>query len=174
MKPKAKGNILISLAFVILISFAAITLLSFTVAHTRIVKARTIKLMETDKMYQDLIYYLHHFREKIFYVRIQDFNQPETDYFNDTHFPDEITTGAHLITPSFASSDFPKQGYIKTKVFVAMDVSSHLNKNNYRLHAEVTVDILSGKIPLTVFPFFIDKNGGCRHRNNTSNKYVRF
>jgi len=160
MKPKAKaeGNILISLTFVILISFTAITLLTFTVAHTRIVKARTKKLMETEKMYQDLIYYLHYFREKIFNVRIQDFNQPETDYFNGTHFPDKVTTGTHLITPSFESIEFPKQDYTKTKVFTAMDVSSYLNKNNYRLYAEVTVDILSGKIPLSVFPFFLNKN----------------
>ena len=159
MKPKtkAKGNILISVTFVILISFVGITLLTFTIAHTRIVKARTKKITETDNMYQDLIYYLHYFREKVFNERIRDFEQPEIDYFNDTYFPDEVINGEHTITPSFEYIDYPKHDYKKTRVDGVFDVSSTCDRNNYRLNCEVAVDILSGRIPLTLFPLFINK-----------------
>ncbi|UCH92522.1 MAG: hypothetical protein JSV88_19810 [Candidatus Aminicenantes bacterium] len=180
---KTKGNIVISLVFVIFLAFVGISLLTFSIMHTRIVKARTLKLVETDKIYQGLIYYLHHFREKIFAENIRDFNQPEEEYFNTTYFPDSTTVNnEHLITHSFDYFEVPKIGYKKTRVTVTIDVSSTLY--NYALNSEVFIDILSGRVPLTVFPFFmnigsggqapVDANTFLKEKNiiNKSNKNV--
>jgi hypothetical protein len=155
MKKKDKGNILVSVVFVSFLAFVGISLLTFTVMHTRIVRARTIKLVKTDRIYQDLIYYLHHFREKIFNERIRDFSQPGQDYFNTVYFPDIITDNKHQIIHSFDYFEIPKAYYTKTRIIVSLETSSTTNR--YCLNSEVFIDILSGKIPLTIFPFFINR-----------------
>jgi hypothetical protein len=151
---KDKGNILVSVIFVIFLAFVGISLLTFTIMHTRIVRARTMKLVKTDRIYQDLIYYLHYFREKIFNTKIQDFSQPEQDYFNTTYFPDIITDNKHQIFHYFDYFEIPKAYYTKTRIIVTIDASS--TTNSYCLNSEVFIDILSGKIPLTTFPFFMN------------------
>lgn len=152
---KNKGNILVSVIFVTFLAFVGISLLTFTVMHTRIVRARTMKLVKTDRIYQDLIYYLHHLREKVFNENIRDFNQPEQDYFNTTYFPDIITDNKHQIIHSFDYFEIAKAYYTKTRIMVNIDASS--TTNSYCLNSEVFIDILSGKIPLTIFPFFMNR-----------------
>lgn len=149
-----KGNILISLVFVTFIAFVGLSLLTFTIMHNRIVRARTIKLTETDRIYQDLIYYLHHFREKVFNVKIGDFAQPEQEYFNSSNFPDTTTGSNNQITPSFEYFEIPGEGYKKTRVIAAVTASSPTN--DYCWDSEIFIDILSGEIPLTIFPFFMN------------------
>ena len=154
-KKKDKGNILISVIFVTFLAFVGISLLTFTVMHTRIVRARTMKLVKTDQIYQDLIYYLHHFREKVFNEKIQDFSQPGQDYFNATYFPDLITKNNHQIIHSFDYFEIPKNYYTKTRIIVTLDAFS--TTDNYWMNSQVFIDILSGKIPLTVFTFFMNR-----------------
>ncbi len=161
VKTRNQGSILISFVFVIFLAFAGISLVSFTVMHTMIVRARTTKIMETDKMYQNLIFYLHHFREKIFNERIQDFIKPEVDYFNAAHFPAATINNEHSLSLSFNYFEVPKTGYMKTRVIAALDISSvSPSRNSYDLVSRVFIDILSGKIPLTFFPFFLDIGDG--------------
>jgi len=152
---KDKGNILVSVVFVTFLAFVGISLLTFTVMHIRIVRARTMKLVKTDRIYQDLIYYLHHFREKVFNESIRDFNQPGQDYFNINYFPDIITGSEHQIIHSFDYFEIPKAYYTKTRIIVTIDASS--TSDSYCLNSEVFIDILSGKIPLTIFPFFMNR-----------------
>jgi hypothetical protein len=154
-KKKDKGNILISVIFVTFLAFIGISLLTYTVMHTRIVRARTMKLVKTDQIYQDLIYYLHQFREKVFNEKIQDFSQPGQDYFNATYFPDIITKKNHQITHSFDYFEIPKNYYTKTRIIVTLDAFS--TTDSYWLNSQVFIDILSGKIPLTVFTFFMNR-----------------
>ncbi|MGD2089681.1 MAG: hypothetical protein PVH61_26125 [Candidatus Aminicenantes bacterium] len=151
---KNKGNILVSVVFVMFLAFVGISLLTFTVMHTKIVRARTMKLAKTDGIYQDLIYHLHHFREKVFNENIRDFNLPEHDYFNSTYFPDIITDNQHQMIHSFDYFEIPKAFYTKTRIIVAIEASS--TTNSCCLNSEVFIDILSGKIPLTLFPFFMN------------------
>jgi hypothetical protein len=157
---KTDGSIIVSLTSIVFISLLGISLLLHCITHIHIVKARNTKMMETGKLYQDLIFYLHHFREQIFKEKIQDFNQPESEFFNNTCFPDQTTDNKNVITVSFTPVDFPKPGYKKTRVTAALDAgaSSASPRHPYHLNAEVTIDILSGKIPLTLLPFFIQKN----------------
>lgn len=159
---KPKGNMIISLTSIVFISLLGISLLFHCITHIRIVKARNTKMKETDVLYQDMIYYLHHFRERIFQERIQDFYQPEIEFFNDTYFPDQATHNRNVIAISFKFVEFLKTGYKKTRVIAALHAhagaSSYPPPHPYHLKSEVTIDILSGKIPLTFFPLLVKKN----------------
>jgi hypothetical protein len=161
---KPKGNMIISLTSIVFISLLGISLLFHCITHIRIVKARNTKMKETNVLYQDMIYYLHHFRERIFRERIQDFNQPEIEFFNDTYFPDQSTHNRNVIAISFSFVEFLKTGYKKTRVTADFHAHAQVNASSYppphpyHLKAEATIDILSGKIPLTFFPLLVKKN----------------
>jgi hypothetical protein len=153
-----KGNMLLALIFVVLITFMGLSLLSFSIFHTWIRSARTQKITETGRMHQELIYYLHNFREDIFNEDLRAFTEPEIDYFNKDHFPDTPGHGSDniIIKNSFTHRIFPREFYKKIRVADSIDVSC--TGNNYGIRAEVFIDMLSGQIPLTFFPFFLDKS----------------
>jgi hypothetical protein len=154
---KKRGNIFISTLFVVLITLVGISLLTFTIIHTRIVRARTAKLVETDAIYQDLVRYLHRFRETLFNEAIADFAAPESDYFNSTYFPDVALDRSRFITHSFQCEDIPQPYFKKTRVTAVCAISStSVCRNNYRIHAEAAIDLLAGEIPLTMIPFFLN------------------
>jgi hypothetical protein len=161
---KPKGNMIISLTSIVFIALLGISLLFHCIVHIRVVKARDTKMKETDVLYRDMIYYLHHFRERIFQERIRDFYQPEIEFFNHTYFPDQSTPNRNVIAISFKFVEFLKTGYKKTRVIAALHAHalagapSYPPPHPYHLKAEVTVDILSGKIPLTFFPLLVKKN----------------
>ena len=157
MKNKTNGNIIISIVFILLISFLGLTLLNFSIFHTWIRSARTLKIIETGRMHHELIYYLHHFREKIFDENIRNFPQPEIDYFNNVHFPNIKSSNNPdiIIKNSFTHRTLSKEYYDKIRITDTINVSSR--KNNYEIKSEVFIDMLSGQIPLTFFPFFLNK-----------------
>lgn len=151
---RSRGSILLAVIFVILISFIGISLLTFSYMHNKISAARTKKVLETEKIFQDLIYYLHHFRETVFAEDLAGIEQPETDYFNNEFFPDREINGT-LITNSFAGKEMQKQYYRQVRVVDTIAASGA--GNNYAYRAQANIDILSGQIPLTMFPVFINK-----------------
>lgn len=154
---KHEGNIIISVLFVVLISFLGLSLLGFSIFHTWIRGIRTQKISETGRMHQELIYYLHHFREKIFNKNIQNFYQPETDFFNKEYFPDIESRNDPeiMIKNSFDHCILPEEYYKKISITDIIDVSSV--RNNYSIKSEVIIFIFSGQIPLTLIPFFLNK-----------------
>jgi hypothetical protein len=140
------------------LTFLGLSLLGFSIFHTWIRGARTQRITETDRMHRELIYYLHALREKIFSQDLRAFPDPAADYFNKDYFPD-TTVGAGagsgdniVIKNSFTNLVFPREFYTKTRIIDRINVSS--NKNNYSINAEVFIDMASGQIPLTFFPFF--------------------
>ncbi|MDQ1354301.1 MAG: hypothetical protein QG657_4610 [Acidobacteriota bacterium] len=157
-----KGNIIIALLLVMFLTFLGLSLLGFSIFHSWIRNARTQRLTETDRMRQELIYYLHSFREKVLSQDLRPFTNPAVDYFNKSYFPD-TTVGAGsgggkiLIKNSFTNLVFPKGFYTKTRIIDRMNVSS--SKNNYTINAEVFIDMASGQIPLTFFPFLVGNPG---------------
>ncbi|MCP5102872.1 MAG: hypothetical protein GY950_05825 [bacterium] len=152
-----KGNILMAILFVVMITFLGLGLLNFSIFHTWIRGARAYKITQTERMHQELIYYLHHFFWKVFNEDLREFPEPETDYFNNSCFPDihGVNDDNIIIKNSFSYRISPKEYYKKVRVINAIDVSS--GKNNYGLNAEVFVDMVTGQIPLTLFPFFMHK-----------------
>lgn len=156
-----KGNIVIALLFVMFLTFLGISLLGFGIFHTWIRNARTQKITETSRMHQELIYYLHSFREKIFNQDLRPFPYPEVDYFNTRNFPDitaSIGSGQKItIKNSFTYLVFPRDFYTKTRIIDRIRVSTP--RTTYNLKAEALIDMASGQIPLTFFPFFLDIPG---------------
>ncbi len=151
---KKKGNIIISILFIILISFIGLNLLTHSIIHNKIIGARTKKILVIDNIYQNLIQYLHNFREKIFQENLQNFQNPEIDYFNNTNFPDSKYNNI-LIKNSFNYISIPKEYYEKIRVTNNLVASS--GKNNYCLSSNTIIKLLSGEIPLILMPFFINK-----------------
>lgn len=153
-----KGNIIIALLFIMFLTFLGLSLLGFSIFHTWIRSARAQKITETDRMHQELIYYLHSFREKIFNQDLRPFLNPQVDFFNNSNFPDittNIGSGENIIIKnSFTNLVFPRGIYTKTRIIDHINVSAV--KTNYRVKAEVFMDMASGQIPLTFFPFFLD------------------
>jgi len=158
-----KGNIVIALLLVMFLTFLGLSLLGFSIFHTWVRSARTQRITETDRMRRELIYYLHTFREKVFSQDLRSFMNPAADYFNKDYFPDTSVSagsgsgGNMVIKNSFTNLVFPKEFYTKTRIIDRINVSS--SKNNYSINAEVFIDMASGQIPLTFFPFFPDKPG---------------
>ena len=156
-----KGSIIVSFMLLMFVAAVGTSLLTFCVLHTRIVKARSFKLAETEKMNQALVFYLHQFREKVFQERLQDFLQPEKDWFNSAHFPDSLIDDEHWVSHSFAYRQTLLDNYTKTRVIAGLTVTAaDPKKNNYRIVSGVFIDILSGQIPLAVFPFFMNGDIG--------------
>lgn len=152
---KYRGNIAVSLILVVFVTIVGLMLLSFSITHTRIVKARTQKLTIVDHMYQDFVYYLHHFRQSIFLEDLRPFPEPESEYFTNSYFPAETFNG-NLIEPSFQWAEIPpKTGtalkFKKSRVTASFKITRP--GTGYILSSGVTIEILSGDIPLSYFPF---------------------
>lgn len=151
---KAKGSIIIAVIYIILVSFIGITLLTFSYFHNKIEGVRTRKAVETVKIRQDIVYYLHHFREKVLSENMVEIEAPESDYFNITFFPGQEINGTSIET-SFSTIATQKQDYKKIRIIAAVEAASP--NSNYVYEAEAYIDMLSGQIPLTMFPVFINK-----------------
>lgn len=163
-KIKNNGNILLAVILMLLIFFGGASLLSFSIIHSRILGARAHKIVQTNRMLQELIIYLHEFREELFANSMQDYLVPEKEFFTTTHFPKRTTPTKIEITPSFRFISTPLSGYKVTRVYSNFDV---LSRGRYRalpsvhqLKSEVFVDILSGQIPLSFIPFFLGEKPG--------------
>lgn len=150
----SRGSIIIAIIFMILISFIGLSLLTFSYMHNKIEGIRIKKVVETRKIFQDLVYYLHHFREEVFSKNMNEVETPEVDYFNNVVFPDREINGT-IISNSFASSETQKPYFKKIRILNTSDAAAA--NNPYACRAEADIDMLSGCIPLTLFPVFIDK-----------------
>ncbi|MCP4154493.1 MAG: hypothetical protein GY757_42605 [bacterium] len=155
-RKETRGNIIISMVFVLFVIFLGLSLLSYSILHSRIQGARLKKMSETHGLYQELIYYIHHFRKNVFDEELTNYAQPETDYFNSENFP-EVQKGNRsvIIKNTFTNRIFPGEFYQKTRINSNLNVSS--GRNNTCFESVIFIDLLSGKIPLTFLPFFLNK-----------------
>lgn len=154
LSKKKEGILIVSVLFVILLSFIGLTLLTHSISHTKIQKARQNKTAVINHMTQKLIFYLHHLREKVFEVDLNIYPSPENDYFNRNFFPD-FKKNPIVISNSFFHHTEKKLLFNKTRISDSIQAISKVN--NYQLQAGVLIDILSGKIPLDFFPLFLNK-----------------
>jgi hypothetical protein len=149
-----RGSIGLAILFILLISFIGLSMLGHVITHQRIVRARTRKTVQTDRLYQHLILYLHQLRDTVFSGEWQKFAEPEQDYFNQAHFPDEQNRDIEMKN-SFYHSCTDRQIY--RKITIDHTVTALSIRHPYRLQAGVTVELLCGRIPLTFFPFFLNQ-----------------
>jgi hypothetical protein len=149
-----RGSLGLAILFILLISFIGLSMLGHVITHQRIVRARTRQAVQTGRLYQHLILYLHRLRDTVFSGEWQTFAEPEQDYFNQTHFPDEQNRDIEMKN-SFDHSCTDRQIYRKTTIDHTVTALSV--KHPYRLQAGVVVELLCGRIPLTLFPFFLNQ-----------------
>jgi hypothetical protein len=152
---KGRGSIILSGMFVLLTSLIGLYVLNSYILHNRIRGARIKKLRETGHMQQELIHYLHEVKKKIFEEKIDQIYQPEIEYFNNIYFPEVIRKNT-ILKNSFSYISFDKGNYSRIQITDFIRVTSPQNK--YCIASEILIDLLSGKIPLHLFPLFINKS----------------
>lgn len=162
VKRNIRGNIIISILVVLVLTGLGLGVLEFSLFHNLIRGARVRKDSGCVRMRQELIYYLHHFRQKVFdgNQNIDTFSEPETGYFSSDYFPD-ITSpndGKVFINHTFSHRVYSHDFFTRTRII--SHIGSRLTGNSYTVRGEVVIDLLSGEIPLTMFPFFLDPEPG--------------
>jgi hypothetical protein len=161
---RSRGSILLPLLFMVLLFFIGFGLLFFAGAHSRVIRAMTFKWKATGHMRQDLVYYLHGFRESVFSRDIRNVQSPETEYFTAGYFPMEVIAERHTITPSFdyyhlPPTDVPEVDYTRTRLTASFDVAcaqTHRQGGHpFGLNAGVIIDVLAGDVPLMFIPVLV-------------------
>jgi len=153
-----KGFIAVSLSLIVFMSLMGAMLLTFCLTHTMIVRARTFKIKETGNLHQDLVGYLHYFRERILSEDINRYGTPETGYFNSDEFPDTLMDphNSHMVSHDFSYLDFPRGTYKRTLVTARLHAYSASGRHPYHLVSGCHIGVLSGDIPLPLFSFVVD------------------
>jgi len=158
---KNKGNeglIITSILFITLISFIGIAVLSSTIFHNKIIGAREKRSIDVSFLNANLIKYLHNFREKVYLTNLNKFNSVSDDFFNTKIFYDK-KNGANIIKNKFNNIIKYKNKY--SAVIINDRVISSSDNIKLKLEAMINIDILSGNIPLSKIPLYI---------NNKTNK----
>ncbi len=159
MKNKSnEGLIITSILFITLISFIGIAILSSTLFHNKIIGAREKRGIDVSRLNANLIKYLHNFREKIYLTNLNTFNNVSDDFFNIENFCDK-KDGTSIITNKFNNIIKYKNKY--SSVIINDRIISSADNIKLKLEAMINIDILSGNIPLSKIPLYI---------NNKTNK----
>ena len=148
-----KGSMILAVMFVVFISLAGMVLLTHTLAHQHVLSARIKKISETERILQELMYYQHHYREKVFNDPIAHILSPESDYFNIETFP-SIRVHQTLIENSFSSRILDHAQF--RRIRITNHIQIHSLKRNDHLKSDVIIDLISGNIPLYLIPFFLN------------------
>ncbi len=151
---KTKGSILLSLIFIILVSSIGLSLLSYSITHFRIIKARKFRQEQIETLYNRLYLYLHNTRKKISEADISNIKDIEENFFNNENFPDK-KINAIRIKNSFKFKSFNKEFYVKLRGIQRID--AYNTRNNYRFASGIRVIIYSGDIPVSLIPFLMTK-----------------
>jgi len=85
-----RGQIVLALLFVLLLSVSGLALLTHTGVHLKIVAARKDKRLAAVALEQTLVLNLHRFRDKLAAADMNAFQEPESEFFNHDTFPDVL------------------------------------------------------------------------------------
>lgn len=150
---KNQGHIALALLFVLLISFAGMGLLTHSILHDKIGNSRLKSGSQSEKLYRQLYLHLHRFLEKLNAADANQFPAPESDFFNRENFPDSATEGCRVrglfrIQALEASASFERLRIIH-------DVEAAIPRPVRAGSAQISVDLLKGRIPLDEIPLFV-------------------
>lgn len=149
----SRGGMILATLFVVFLSMAGMALLTHTLIHQHVLSARIKKISETERIFQELIWYQHHFREKVFNDHIVQIPSPESDYFNTDTFPSTQVNKA-LIENSFSSHTLDYSQYRRIRIMDHIQI--HSLKGNRHLKSDIIIDLLTGNIPIYLIPFFLN------------------
>ena len=82
-----RGNIVIAVLFVLLLSFSGLALLTHSLLHSKIIGARRSKWQVAGGLEMALLLQLHRYRQQLDNSDMNQFPDPENDFFNTDNFP---------------------------------------------------------------------------------------
>jgi hypothetical protein len=88
-----RGQIILALLFLMLLSVSGLALLTHTGLHLKIVAARKDKRLAAAALERTLVLNLHRYREKLAAADMNAFPEPESGFFNRGTFPDLLEDG---------------------------------------------------------------------------------
>jgi len=150
-----RGNIVVSLLFVLLLSVSGLALLTHSDLHVKIIAARKDKWQAAAVLEQALLLNLHRYREKMAAADMNAFGAPETDFFSNTVFPNRNDDGClsqnHFSRYTLRSGE----DYCITRILNHIEVKH----SGSRLQAagQARVDLLKGTIPAGEFGLVVNK-----------------
>ena len=151
---KTRGNITIALLFVLLISIAGMGLLTHSIIHGKIGGARQKNWTHREKLFGPLFLHLHRYLERLAITDISRYPAPENDFFNRLNFPDN-ENGGILIRGRFRTDPL-EIGEFFQRLRITYDVQALLRKPPYVYAAQISADLLKGRIPLNEIPLMIN------------------
>jgi hypothetical protein len=152
-----RGNIVLALMFALLLAASGLALLTHSGTHLKIVAARRNKRLEAAVLEQALLFRLHRYREQLAAADMNAFAEPESDFFNNTAFPDQEEDGA------LSRLSFERLPRADSGGFRCTRILGHVQcrQRNGRLEyfGRAGVDLLAGDIPAGEFGLLVAGRG---------------
>ena len=82
-----RGNIVIAVLFVLLLSFSGLALLTHSLLHSKIIGARRGKWQVSTALEEVLLLQLHRYRQRLVGSDMNQFSDPENRIFQQREFP---------------------------------------------------------------------------------------
>ncbi len=118
-----RGQIVLALLFLLLLSVSGLALLTHTGLHLKIVAARKDKRLAAAALERTLVLNLHRYREKLATADMNAFPEPESGFFNRGTFPDLLEDG-FACRHQFSSTPLSEgEGFRVLRVLDLMQVS---------------------------------------------------
>ncbi|MEN8153581.1 MAG: hypothetical protein ABFR75_06125 [Acidobacteriota bacterium] len=166
---KERGSLLFSVSFILLISFLGLTLLTFSITHTKIVSARGKKNRETGKLYNQLYLLLHESKKKICSSDLSSIENPLDNFFNNEIFP-IINNKNFKLTRKFSFNSIQKEGYKVHRGY--LDISAISKRSGYKYASQNIFNLLSGNIPVSLIPLLINRGNNEADRPSASRTFT--
>jgi hypothetical protein len=150
-----RGNIVIAVLFVLLLSFSGLALLTHSLLHSKIIGARRSKWQASLGLEQALLLQLHRYRQRLDSSDMNQFSAPENDFFNTVNFPDSSEGGFQVKNHFSRQPLTADSGFFKVRIFNHLTASSEKSRLEYR--GQASVDLLKGDIPINELPLLVNK-----------------
>lgn len=150
-----RGNIVIAVLFVLLLSFSGLALLTHSLLHNKIIAARRGKWQVCGGLEQAILLQLHRYRQQLDDSDMNQFSAPEIDFFNSVNFPD-VSDDSFQVKNHFSRLVLTTgSGFSKVRVFNRLTAVSAKSRLEYG--GQASVDLLKGDIPLSEFSLLVNK-----------------
>jgi hypothetical protein len=150
-----RGNIVMTGLLVLLLSFSGLALLTHSLLHTKIIGARRSKWQVSAGLEQALLLQLHRYRQRLDSSDMNQFSDPENDFFNTANFPDS-NEGKFQVKNHFSRQALtPGGGFSKVRIFNTL--AAGMDKSRLAYGGQASVDLLNGDIPLSELALLVNK-----------------
>ncbi|MCX6556493.1 MAG: hypothetical protein NTW95_03530 [Candidatus Aminicenantes bacterium] len=169
---KRRGNIVIAVLITLLLSLSGLALLTHSLLHSKIIGARRSKWQVAGGLEQALLLQLHRYRLQLDNSDMNQFSDPENDFFNQANFPD-ARVGGVLVKSSFSRRALaPGNGFVRVRIFNRLSAG----RENSRLacFGQASVDLLKGDIPFSELPLLVNREMAAAQADYLTGKGVEW